>query len=466
MMSLFQNKMRNLTFIFIFLLVSCTKDMIEDVVIDPPSYSFETLSERYSTINETTGYYKGQEYFSEYLSKEYTWNTLSAPSDGHSEWHTFHKNSVITDINGDGLQDVVAYASSFCQEHVYSFHKGKYIIISDYKGTASKFIIDSDLYFGSGKMDVNDFDNDGVSDVLFFSTETKMNTYNEAENVGGHTNISPSKPLLLQFTNNNLKVTPIGLATDSHTGTSGDVDGDGDIDFIQWSVPGEVSGIDITIPPTLLINNGNLNFTPREIVTDFDQLGWYTTAIDLFDINNDGFLDLIVGWYIGEDLIGFTGHYKDSLYSPLILFGSASGTYTKGNSLEIPETFLSSRGYLSSILGYGFTDYDSDGDIDIILSTTRDEPGGNFTNGRYYDNYYLILYRNDNNQSFVDVTESDIIGSFNNDYSFPNFYHIRTVDVDNDGDFDIVPDAIANWGTIQYGTNLKWLNSSGKFIRN
>jgi hypothetical protein len=427
---------------------------------------FVSKSERYSAINETSGFFKGQEFFTEYLSKSYTWEILSSPSDGHSEWHTFHKNSVIVDIDGDGLQDIVAFASSFCQEHTYSFHKGKYIIISDYKVAANKFIIDSDLYFGTGKMEVNDFDNDGISDVLFFSTETKMNVYNDAEDVGGHTNINPSKPLLLQFTNNSLKITPVGLATDSHTGTSGDVDNDGDIDFIQWSVPGEVNGIDITIPPTLLINNGNLNFTPREIVTDFNGLGWYSTTIDLFDINNDGFLDLIVGWYIGEDLQGFTGHYKDSLHSPLILFGSDLGTYTKGNSLEIPESFLTSRGYQASILGYGFSDYDSDGDVDIIVSTTRDEPGGNFTNGRYYDNYYLILYRNDNNQSFVDVTESVIIGSFNNDYSFPNFYHVRTIDVDNDGDYDIIPDAIANWGTIQYDTNLKWLNELGKFIRN
>ena len=426
---------------------------------------FTTISERFSEINETTGYFKAQEYFTEYLSKSYTWDILSVPYDGHTHWHAFHKNSVILDFDGDGREDIVAFASSFCNDHVYSYHKGKFVIILDYKVNSTKLIYDSDLYFGSGKMEVNDFDNDGISDVLFFSTETKMNTYNEAEDVGGHTNIPPSAPLLLQFKNNDFITTPLGLPTDSHTGTSGDVDNDGDIDFIQWSVPGEVGGEDITINPTLLINNGNLNFTPVEIVTDFNGLGWYTTAIDLFDINNDGILDLIAGWYIGENLTGPTGHYKNDLMSPIILFGDGSGNYFKNNSLEIPESFLTSRGYMASILGYGFTDYDNDGDIDILVTTTRDEPGGNFTNGRYYDNYYLILYRNDNNSSYTDVTESDIIGSFNNDYSFPNFYHIRTIDVDDDGDYDILPDAIANWGNIQYGTELKWLNNSGVFIR-
>ena len=48
---------------------------------------------------------------------------------------------------------------------------------------------------------------------------------------------------------------------------------------------------------------------------------------------------------------------------------------------------------------------------------------------------------------------------------FSNFYSIRTVDIDGDGDYDIVPDQYANWGTIPYVDNLYWEKVGNKFIR-
>ncbi len=50
---------------------------------------------------------------------------------------------------------------------------------------------------------------------------------------------------------------------------------------------------------------------------------------------------------------------------------------------------------------------------------------------------------------------------------FPNFYEIRVYDKDDDGDYDLVPDKIANWGA---GPNLilqdlYWENTGGQFVR-
>ena len=56
------------------------------------------------------------------------------------------------------------------------------------------------------------------------------------------------------------------------------------------------------------------------------------------------------------------------------VFGNGSGNFSQSNSLQLYESFLTSRDISASILGFGFTDYDLDGDIDIIVSTTRDEP--------------------------------------------------------------------------------------------
>ena len=56
--------------------------------------------------------------------------------------------------------------------------------------------------------------------------------------------------------------------------------------------------------------------------------------------------------------------------------------------------------------------------------------------------------------------------SFDQSQTFPNMYFVRTVDKNNDGRFDIVPDGIANWGTINYSNNLHWLNINGNFVKN
>jgi len=463
--------MRKILLLSALLLASCSKDYVEDIDNPtPPVDSFTTLSERYSPINETTGYFKGQEFFTEYFSQIFIASNIDIPftldsSGDRIQYRAFGKNIVVTDINGDSKQDIVAVVNSFCSNHPedYAYHSSKLVVIYDYKLTASKEVINLNS-FHITKMEVNDFNSDSISDVLLFKHDTYKNFYVEQEDGGGNVNYPPGRPTVVYHNGSTLKTIDVGIPGDSHYGTSGDVDNDGDIDFVYWPIPGEYNDEPTNTLPYIALNDGNFNFSLKTLEED---PSWFTTGYDLFDINSDNNLDLILGWRIGSPLFANEDwFYHNLLSNPVIMFGDGTGSFSLSNSLEIPNKYLDSRGYSASILGYGFTDYDNDGDIDILISTTRDEPGGSFTDGRYYDNYYLILYRNDNNSSYTDVTESDIIGSFNNDYSFPNFYHIRTIDVDDDGDYDILPDAIANWGNIQYGTNLKWLNNSGKFFRN
>ena len=52
--------------LFILLLFSCAKeDLVEDEIVDNPVIQYEwlTFSERFTDINETTGFFKNQEYF-------------------------------------------------------------------------------------------------------------------------------------------------------------------------------------------------------------------------------------------------------------------------------------------------------------------------------------------------------------------------------------------------------------------
>ena len=111
--------MKRYLFLILLLIASCSKDVvIQEYVTEynpttptiPQSY---TLSERYTDINETTGYFKAQEYFEEYLTKDYL-NSLMI-SEGFCNYFPFHKNTAILDFDGDGKKDLVAFFTSICE---------------------------------------------------------------------------------------------------------------------------------------------------------------------------------------------------------------------------------------------------------------------------------------------------------------------------------------------------------------
>jgi len=470
--------MKNKLIYLSLLLIGCSKDYIKEEVylisatpsievrttspsiIIPEVSSIDIISERYSSVNETTGYFKSQEYFTEYLSKQFIESHLSISYDGHTNFKTFQRNSAITDIDGDGKQDIIAFANSFCNEHTYSYHHGKIIYISDYKNSFFKQVFDVEVYFGSGKLEVNDFNSDGISDVILSSHDTKMNSYHSNEDVGGSTNNSPVHPHLITF-ENGLKITKVGIASDVHSFTSGDIDNDGDIDFIQWPIPGSYNNETTYFPPSVALNDGNGNFTNQNLVLGLSDR-WYATSVELFDVNGDNNLDLLLGWRVGSQKYEtWEGDLTGTFNSPVILFGNGSGFLSLDNKLVLEESFLSSRDITAATLGFGFTDFNNDGDVDIIVTNTREEPDGTFEDGTYYDNYYLLFFENINN-SFAESTFL-IQDSFNQSLTFPNFYYIKTIDIDNDGDFDIIPDGIANWGPINYLSNLHWKNTGNNY---
>ena len=76
------------------------------------------------------------------------------------------------------------------------------------------------------------------------------------------------------------------------------------------------------------------------------------------------------------------------------------------------------------------------------------------------------------NKSFKDITESKISGYSNihsrdgGEYGdFSNFYSIGLYDIDNDGDYDIVPQRVGTWGSFPLIPNLYWENIGGSFVR-
>lgn len=428
---------------------------------------FISKSERFSIINETTGYYKNQMFFDNYFDISFFENEINI-RDNSISYRVFGKDMVVGDLNENGLQDFFGWATYFGSEG-YASEYGKFIYIPDFKYQKEKTIIPSIINFGAGKMEINDFDNDGKNEVLFWTTNTKLNSYNYEENIGGNVNNPTLKPQLIDFDHPEVSISGLGIKMDSHCGASGDVDNDGDIDFLQFPMYSEDKDYVSPRFPITNLNDGGGNFIQVNTMDNTfmnNFYDWAATALELFDLNGDDNLDIIAGWNIGNYQPQCQGcGYSDTIKSPVVLWGNGTGTYSLNNSTVLPETTYNNMGIRGTILGFAFTDFDLDGDIDVFVSTTRTEINGSFSDGTYYDNYYSLFYRNEGNKNFIEYPEA-IVGSYDQTLTkFTNFYLPKSIDKDNDGSIDIVPDGVASWGSFEYISNLYWKKTGGKLVR-
>lgn len=143
-----------------------------------------------------------------------------------------------------------------------------------------------------------------------------------------------------------------------HGGTSGDYDNDGDLDiFLICSWHAEA---------IMLENDGIGNFTVRrDLFNQNLRFGMYNT--ELYDVDEDGFLDLIIG-----------GHDHDNYYEignyinmPIVLWGNGSG-YNSDNYNRLPKSPIPGFGIVND---FYFYDIDKDSQNELILVRTSDEWG-------------------------------------------------------------------------------------------
>lgn len=432
---------------------------------------FVSMSERYSSINETTGYYKKTKYFDNYLLPEelddFAIRNLLPTIDAYWNYRIFDQDKIIGDFDNNGYNDFFAWATSFIarDDVQYGAETGKFIYVKDYLYNDDKIILDSDVAFGAGKMEIQDVDNDGTEEIIFWHTNAKLNTYNQSEFVGGGGIDHPIlKPHLIRLNGEQISYEGIGVMMDSHCGASGDINNDGFIDFIQTPLFAEASNVVQPGLPVVNINNGDGTFNTLDLFSSINISSFEAFGVELFDVDNDGNLDLLWGKNMGDPEDECTDNDIESC-RPAIFWGDGSGRFDYNNRFLLDPSFIENNQSENSILGFAFTDFDDDNDIDIVMSTTRID--GNFQSGVYYSNYYLILYENVGQRDFKDST-SLIQGSFDESYShFGHFYEIRMIDKDGDGDYDIIPDGLGNlsFEVENWSPNLYWENVGGSFIR-
>jgi len=264
---------------------------------------------------------------------------------------------------------------------------------------------------------LGDFDKNGWMDVV----------------MAGHGFDAPpfpgEKSILLKNNNGTFTssdILPIGFY---HSVCSGDIDNDGDVDLFFTD----------TKNCKFFLNNGNSVFTYDNTIfpSDITNTNFFTS--ELFDLNADGYLDLIT-----------TGHEHENAPS-IVLWGNHTGKFLKSRSTTL--TKVNGWGVAIDII---IMDVNKDGKQDIILNRQGDGTG---SQQNYHGCRLQILIQEAGN-TFADKSSTLINGNPQTTHPQLSWFWVdwfRVLDTDGDGDQDLVTD--------NRFYNLQWRNDNGTFVK-
>ena len=377
------------------------------------------------------------------------------------------RNSRFFDYNNDNKPDFFAWLADVSNDDIPGnfTNKGKYLIVEDVFNDPQKFYIESERYFDANSI-LGDFDGDNFQEILVYSSE-------DHDNDAGSP-VSERIPLsLLKYNGNgNLTITPIGPNTSNHDLVVLDIDNDGDLDIINYQGFAIEEIWDPTEGrPLLYVNDGFGNFSiDNDAITLSDQYweifnetpyDFMRNAIDSYDLDNDGNLDIVNGYRTPHNSSIFNEGSE-------VIWGEDGAKLNYNNSFKLDTKLFSANS--KSPYGFNFIDYNNDGYMDII------ETGQ--SNAQQYG--YIDIHRNNGDRTFTNVTQS-VLDNYiwptrENNQSpglLPTFYEIQVFDVDNDGDYDLlIKDLIENVDFVYdaYTRNLPligpdtyWENIGGSF---
>lgn len=400
---------------------SCKKTSEKEIVKVPVVYPLNTLDSS-SVINKTTSWYTTTramtQLFDVFLSRywgfeflangtllPYNTSTTNTWNASKSYYYNDLGTYLYTDFTGDGKKDLWAYywkgpwPTNALGLHLYS----------EYEKNPNIY----DLQIGLTqvrKCVVSDMDNDNSPDIMLFSSG-----YDGMPFPGDSLAIFYPKNVKYQFLSKD-----IGYF---HGGATGDINNDGLIDIIAYS-GGSAA---IPVHPTCYINKGGQTFElNNKVFKNFTQMDNYYT-VELFDINNDGKLDL------------FLGSSKTLRVIPNI-----NGDFDRSKAIDFPiDTNL-------EIMDIAFLDFDFDSKIDVLTMSNKN-----------YNGYGLRLFLNkgtsflESTKNYFDVTDGEGKNAW--------IKWIRLFDYDLDGDIDVVGDGLFGELNGSKGKRIYWRNNAGKF---
>ena len=375
----------------------------------------------YSTINKKTSWYQTNKSFDElhtingtkyHVFEKFGENDFRPVTGGWNEskveccyYMASLGSYLFTDLNGDGVKDLWAYLYKM---NWPKNQNGLHLFVDNY--SSDNYDVQIGLHDGR-KQVLSDFNNDGNKEIMLFSHGYDRDPW-------------PGDSLAI-FDVSNKKYRylsdDIGFF---HGGATGDINKDGFEDIIAYS------GFSAIIPvhPLYYENNGSGSFELKnEIFLNFTDADNYYT-VELFDIDNDGYLDLFLG----------TG-------GTLLIIKNENGIFdrSKGINIQTDNTL--------GVLDIDFFDFDGDNLKEILVMS---EVSG-------YNGYSLNLYK------FTFENNSHITSNYFDHTKFEGSYNtwirsIHVFDYDLDGDLDIVGDGL--FGDIN-DKKIHWKNENGKFKR-
>ncbi len=359
--------------------------------------------ENLSSINKTTSWYKNTKSFDrlfplmDSLPRE-SWNKVFG-------YQIDLGGYIYTDLNNDNKKDLFVY-----------YHKSPWPtnqiglnLFVEYETNKSNLDIQKGLT-QVRKLSLADLNKDGSDEIVCFSSG-----YDREPFPGDSIQIFYPKDKQSKYLSDD-----IGYF---HTGATGDINNDGLVDILAYSGNSSI----IKTHATCYINKGNGKFDLKNdifptIRNGFDN--YYT--MELFDINSDGWLDLILA---GEDKITI-------LYNKNSIFDMRIDLYLKNNI---------------SGLDIGFLDLDNNGKMDLIINSQVSN----------YNGYTITALLQYENNSFSDKTNS-YFNEFEEVSNGTWIKWLRFFDYDRDGDIDIVGDGL--YGTL-LNKKIWWRNDNSKFTK-
>lgn len=338
------------------------------------------------------------------------------------------------DLNGDGYTDFVITGFTPTNTPRRGGNLGS-ILLNNGDNTFKIASGDAPRSEWARELLVRDFNGDGIRDLFIADHGWDISPFPGFKNQlllgtgSGFTDVSDRLPNIEDF---------------SHNAAAGDIDKDGDVDIIVTNNPFEFNDE----RSYLLLNDGTARFTLNRdrLPASFTEIsqGQWSWAVELADLDGDGWEDLIVG-----------RKENANSWPSRIHWNRGDGTFSDAVVTNLPTMANFVSGGLYAVIEIQAFDVDLDGDKDVLMSA--------------YDASFrgvgIQLLRNagGSSRSFSDVTTACLSGQTQTtDSSREPPYFFRQMDINFDGVLDI-----AAFGSADNGDNriLAFEGAAGDKLR-
>lgn len=360
-------------------------------------------------------------------------------------------NVISVDYNNDGYMDIIGSYNDYSNfidypSDYYGYERKQ--LIRFYKGNCEgNFEVDElndSKFLGlvhGRKILLGDFNNDNYVDLFLLGHGYDKQPFNGEFN----------KVLMSNGDGGFFDVDYKSFESFYHGGASGDIDNDGDLDIVA---------VDGGRGKSLIYKNLNGQLEPDETLIDQTLMDQMYNA-ELFDINNDGFIDLIAGghdwsWNQNPECEYWECNTYDN--APVIIYGDGID-FIDNSYVRLPQTSIYKQGIVTN---FEFFDFDGNGQVEIILTRTGDNmnetPGLPWDQTNFYKDWSVQVLEF-NGQDYDDATLKYIDVNYGEE-QWIRFTKIK--DIDNDGILEMYNTSNPYSDQNNY---LEWKIISGKLIK-